>query len=164
MENVKIKDLISAMAVDIKKIAARFNLDRAELENELWLFAATRQTMPSQKDAGRHLVSRAIQLSRCNGVCTTNAVALDDTETVADLFAATELDPLSVMLATEAEIERDQRIDALDSLTKARLSAAECARSAAEMGRKLGLKGRKARHALTAWVDEAAQVAQPQLF
>jgi hypothetical protein len=164
MMQTQFQVLVKEMHADLNKIGCAYSIDRAELESELWLYSASQTGKIDPKAAGRHLVSRAIELSRSNGVSSARAVSFDDTEcTLADHFVATDLDPLAILLAVEADAERDKRIASLDSLTKARLSAVECSRSAAEMGRSLGLKGRKARHVLSAWVAEAS-AAQTQLF
>ena len=160
--------LVKEMHADLNKIGCAHSIDRAELESELWLYFASQTEQIDRKAAGRHLVSRSIELSRTNGVSSARAVSFDDTEcTLADHLASDALDPLSALLAAEDEAERNKRIASLDSLTKARLSAAECARSASEMGRTLGFKGRKARHILSSWLKDAAQhqpQSQSQLF
>lgn len=155
--------LVKEMHADLNKIGCAYSIDRAELESELWLYSASQTCKIDPKAAGRHLVSRAIELSRTNGVSVARSMSLDDDDTLADHFVSTDLDPLSILLATEDEVERDRRIAGLDSLTKARLSAAECARNASEMGRAMGFKGRKARHVLSGWIAEAS-AAQTQLF
>lgn len=159
--------LVKEMHSDLNKIGCAYAIDRAELESELWLYFASQTEQIDPKAAGRHLVSRAIELSRTNGVSVARSMSLDDDDTLADHFVSTDLDPLSILLATEDEVERDKRIASLDSLTKARLSAAECSRNAAEMGRAMGFEGRKARHILSSWLKDAVQhqsQSQSQLF
>jgi hypothetical protein len=156
--------ILNEVSTDLKKIGCAYAIDPAELESELWIWVSEKNGQIDAKTAGRHLVSRAIELSRTNGVSSARAVSMDDDGTLKDQFAATELDPLAILLSIESEQERDRRIAGLDSLTKARLSAAECSRNAVEMGRTMGFKGRKARHVLTSWLADAEATAQNQLF
>ena len=164
MMQTQFQVLTGQLRNDLNKISCAFGIEKNELESELWLWLSEKTGEIDPRAAGRHLVSRSIELSRTNGVSAARSMSLDDTDgTLADQLASDDLDPLSVLLAAEDEVERDKRIASLDSLTKARLNAATCSRSAAEMGRAMGLKGRKARHVLSSWVEEAS-AAQNQLF
>ncbi len=142
-------------SIHIKKLAAYYRLEVAEVISEAWLL---RCEFPDLSDALllKKVSSRCIELVKINGV---SARAVDDIGEMGDALFDARLQSKSVLeelIDREDALEYQARIDSLDSLSRARLAAVTGCVNGSEVARRFGHRKQSANRKVAGWCAEAA--------